>query len=51
MLDRTRHASLPRHHMMHVPRTMFAAAIDRFGTCVAAVTVAAPCLRWTSMKS
>jgi NADPH:quinone reductase-like Zn-dependent oxidoreductase len=31
MLDRTRNASLPQHRMMHVPRTMFAAAIDRFG--------------------
>ncbi|WFU82525.1 NADP-dependent oxidoreductase [Bradyrhizobium sp. CIAT3101] len=31
MLDRTRNASLPRHQMMQVPRTMFAAAIDRFG--------------------
>lgn len=31
MLDRTRNASLLRHHTMHVPRTMFAAAIDRFG--------------------
>ncbi len=30
MLDRTRNASLLRHHTMHVPRTMFAAAIDRF---------------------
>jgi NADPH:quinone reductase len=31
MLDRPRNASLFRHHTMHVPRTMFAAAIDRFG--------------------
>jgi NADPH:quinone reductase-like Zn-dependent oxidoreductase len=31
MLDRTRHAVIPRHHTMPVPRTMFAAAIDRFG--------------------
>jgi NADPH2:quinone reductase len=31
MLDRTRHVVAPRHHTMHVPRTMFAAAIDRFG--------------------
>jgi NADPH2:quinone reductase len=31
MLDRTRHFDTPRHHAMHVPRTMFAAAIDRFG--------------------
>jgi NADPH2:quinone reductase len=31
MLDRTRNASLPQHRTMHVPRTMFAAAIDRFG--------------------
>jgi NADPH:quinone reductase-like Zn-dependent oxidoreductase len=31
MLDRPRNASLLRHHTMHVPRTMFAAAIDRFG--------------------
>jgi NADPH:quinone reductase len=31
MLDRTRHAVAPRHHAMPVPRTMFAAAIDRFG--------------------
>jgi NADPH:quinone reductase len=31
MLDRTRNAVAPRHHTMHVPRTMFAAAIDRFG--------------------
>jgi NADPH2:quinone reductase len=29
MLDRTRNAFI--HHTMHVPRTMFAAAIDRFG--------------------
>lgn len=31
MLDRTANASLPRHQMMQVPRTVFAAAIDRFG--------------------
>jgi NADPH:quinone reductase len=31
MLDRTRTAFAPKHHRMHVPRTMFAAAIDRFG--------------------
>ncbi|MCP1908801.1 NADPH2:quinone reductase [Bradyrhizobium sp. USDA 4509] len=31
MLDRPRNALLFRHHTMHVPRTMFAAAIDRFG--------------------
>src|SRR3981189_1757296 len=31
MLDRTRHAVAPRHHVMPVPRTMFAAAIDHFG--------------------
>ena len=31
MLDRPRNASLLRHRTMHVPRTMFAAAIDRFG--------------------
>jgi NADPH:quinone reductase-like Zn-dependent oxidoreductase len=31
MLDRTRNFATPRHHAMHVPRTMFAAAIDRFG--------------------
>ncbi|WP_198960815.1 MULTISPECIES: NADP-dependent oxidoreductase [Bradyrhizobium] len=31
MLDRTRRAALPKHHSMSVPRTMFAAAIDRFG--------------------
>jgi NADPH:quinone reductase-like Zn-dependent oxidoreductase len=31
MLDRTRNAAAPRHHTMPVPRTMFAAAIDRFG--------------------
>jgi NADPH:quinone reductase-like Zn-dependent oxidoreductase len=31
MLDRTRNVFVPRHHTMHVPRTMFAAAIDRFG--------------------
>ena len=31
MLDRTRNAVAPRHHTMPVPRTMFAAAIDRFG--------------------
>ena len=31
MLDRTRHFDTPRHHAMHVPRTMFAAVIDRFG--------------------
>src|SRR5258707_12260624 len=31
MLDRTRHVVAPRHHTMHVPRTMFAAAIDHFG--------------------
>ena len=31
MLDRTRNLVTPRHHAMHVPRTMFAAAIDRFG--------------------
>jgi hypothetical protein len=29
MLDRTRNAFI--HHTMHVPRTMFAAAIDSFG--------------------
>jgi NADPH2:quinone reductase len=31
MLDRTRNVVAPRHHVMPVPRTMFAAAIDRFG--------------------
>ena len=31
MLDRTRNFPNPSHHTMHVPRTMFAAAIDRFG--------------------
>jgi NADPH2:quinone reductase len=31
MLDRTRHVVAPTHHTMHVPRTMFAAAIDQFG--------------------
>jgi hypothetical protein len=31
MLDRTRNFPNPSHHAMHVPRTMFAAAIDRFG--------------------
>src|ERR1700721_1420223 len=31
MLDRTRNLLNPSHHAMHVPRTMFAAAIDRFG--------------------
>src|SRR6202790_151858 len=31
MLDRTRNLPNPSHHAMHVPRTMFAAAIDRFG--------------------
>jgi len=31
MLDRSRNFVIPRHHTMHVPRTMFAAAIDRFG--------------------
>ena len=31
MLDRTRNYVTPAHHTMHVPRTMFAAAIDRFG--------------------
>jgi NADPH2:quinone reductase len=31
MLDRTRHFDTPRHHAMHVPRTMFATTIDRFG--------------------
>jgi NADPH:quinone reductase len=31
MLERTRNLVTPRHHTMHVPRTMFAAAIDRFG--------------------
>src|SRR3979490_2472863 len=31
MLDRTRNCVAARHHAMHVPRTMFAAAIDRFG--------------------
>src|SRR3979490_1813027 len=31
MLDRTRNFVTARHHAMHVPRTMFAAAIDRFG--------------------
>jgi NADPH2:quinone reductase len=31
MLDRTRRAAVPRHHSMAIPRTMFAAAIDRFG--------------------
>src|SRR4030081_4108578 len=31
MLVRTRNAVAPRHHTMHFPRTMFAAAIDRFG--------------------
>jgi NADPH:quinone reductase len=31
MLDRTRNFPDPGHHAMHVPRTMFAAAIDRFG--------------------
>jgi NADPH:quinone reductase-like Zn-dependent oxidoreductase len=31
MLDRTRNFPGTGHHAMHVPRTMFAAAIDRFG--------------------
>jgi len=31
MLHQTPHVIAPRHHTMHVPRTMFAAAIDRFG--------------------
>src|ERR1700759_4874479 len=31
MLDSTRNFPNPSHHTMHVPRTMFAAAIDRFG--------------------
>ena len=31
MLDLTRKAVAPRHHTVYVPRTMFAAAIDRFG--------------------
>src|SRR5437879_2956668 len=31
MLHQTHHVVAPRHHTMHVPRTMFAAAIDRFG--------------------
>jgi NADPH:quinone reductase len=31
MLERIRNAVAPRHYAMHVPRTMFAAAIDRFG--------------------
>ena len=31
MLDRTRNFLTASHHAMHVPRTMFAAAIDRFG--------------------
>src|SRR3982074_1777352 len=31
MLDRSRNFVTPAHHTMHVPRTMFAAAIDRFG--------------------
>jgi len=31
MLDRTRNFPGTSHHTMHVPRTMFAAAIDRFG--------------------
>ena len=31
MLDRTRNAFATRHRTMHVPRTMFAAAIDHFG--------------------
>jgi NADPH:quinone reductase len=31
MLHQTHHVIAPRHHTIHVPRTMFAAAIDRFG--------------------
>jgi NADPH2:quinone reductase len=31
MLDRTRNFLKPGYQAMHVPRTMFAAAIDRFG--------------------
>src|ERR1700732_3838389 len=31
MLERTSNFFTARHHAMHVPRTMFAAAIDRFG--------------------
>jgi NADPH2:quinone reductase len=31
MLDRTRNVFTPKHPATHVPRTMFAAAIDRFG--------------------
>src|ERR1700691_154641 len=31
MLDRTRNLLNPSYQAMHVPRTMFAAAIDRFG--------------------
>src|SRR6201989_2786393 len=31
MLDRTRNVSIPKRPATHVPRTMYAAAIDRFG--------------------
>ena len=31
MLDRTSNFITARNHAMHVPRTMFAAAIDHFG--------------------
>src|SRR6202048_293136 len=31
MLDRTRNFPTASHHAMHVPRTMFAAGIDRYG--------------------
>ena len=31
MLDRTRNVAVPKSPATHVPRTMFAAAIDHFG--------------------
>jgi NADPH2:quinone reductase len=51
MLERTPNFFTARHHAMHVPRTMFAAAIDRFGG--PEVITLTPCRsrQWTPAKS
>jgi hypothetical protein len=52
MLDRTRNFLNPSQHAMHVPRTMFAAAIDPFGGPEAITAHALPVPRkWMPVKS
>jgi hypothetical protein len=51
MLDRTRNYVTPRLHTMHVPRTMFAAAIDHFGGPDVITAHALPVPRLMPVKS